>query len=128
MDEPRYVDDPFADEVDLTPKTDFQKRLLALSGRKKFATFQTKKFAMSIEEHMGDWQPNMTDPPKFPKEYVEGILHWCEDQQLNNQARWITAELAVRMIRDKDRLGKWLTKHGAKPDAESGASSYGANF
>ena len=89
----------------LHPSSDFQRRILSVCGRKRFASKADRKRTESIEKGM---KPTKSGPPKYPPEYVEGWIQWAIKKNTNRTI--IIHRDLVSAIRNPDNLTKYYNK------------------
>ena len=106
--EPEYipVGDEFEDKSWKFGDTAFHKRCLSICGRKYFHKEVEKKRLTAIESRMGD------DSTLYPEEYVDRILQWAQQKNLNRTA--IMLPDLITAIRNRDNLAKYLKKKHQK--------------
>lgn len=110
--EPFYTDDPFGDNDDSWkhPQTPFEKRIVAVTGRKYFKTQAQAKRVRAIE----------ANKVKYPQEYLDKMFDWCE--QRNKQRTVILLDALISAIRNPDNLSKYRSALPPKEDDRSGYS------
>lgn len=106
QEEERYV--PIGSEFDdddswRYPDTEFEVDFLKACKRKYFPNEVTAKRVRAIEKRMN------TDPPKFPKGYIDTILAWALKKNTPRITRNYKA--VITAIRNPDNLDRYFEKH-----------------
>jgi hypothetical protein len=126
MPEPQYVDDPFgSDDSWKHAKTDMQRALLKAGKRRFFKTGERDRFH-KLEKKMQVFSAGSDvfagDKLLYiPTQFALEILTWAQEENTKAGLAKIQVPTIVNMIKDPDRISKWLRR---RKNAEEDRSGY----
>lgn len=111
----RYVPvgDEWEDDAWRYPESVFEKDFLKACKRKYYPTKAVEKKVKAIEKMM------LSDPPKFPHNYVYGILAWAT--KINTPRVTRDAARVISAIRNPENLDRFYKEH---PDEQIVTRNY----